>query len=115
MAMIKFKATNEALLEIACKAINASHPRGMGIIHYVDKKYFWNDVRRVVSDSGVHIDYFDGRMVKLCIEKPIDCDYYQVIDELDTEYQSFGYKYASMTSLLTEVDGVEIQNEARDV
>lgn len=63
---MKFNATEEQVKQIAANAVNASVPVGMGHIHFRPGDYAPEDIE--VTEFGVEIDYFHGRMVKLYIK-----------------------------------------------
>ncbi len=65
---MEFTATEEQVKQIVCNAINASVPIGLGILGLYDssvKQYTLSEVQD--PDGSFDLDYFHGRMVKLCI------------------------------------------------
>ena len=117
---IVFTSSKEQLIEIALAAINASRPMGMGYLHHKAVDYTPEDFLKAYpvfdkdpNPRAVHIDYFEGRMVKLSImpkreDGEVVPGAYRVRNELSLDYQSFGAKYADMKALLDTVPGVEI-------
>ena len=65
------KATEEQIIAAACKAIAASCPMGMGFLHHskVDDSPNPEEVKKYLYPRGIHIDYFNGRMVKFHLQK----------------------------------------------
>lgn len=107
MSTIRFKATDDQAKEIAAKAINASLPAGMGFLHYNPNSIF--TAKDVPTYKGaIHIDYVQGRMVKLYMEKDKD-GVWGIHGEPNSEYQSWVQKYPSYFDLVCSVEGVEIQ------
>jgi len=96
--MIHFKATNEQLRQLAANAINASGPAGMGFLHYSPTVYKPDElpIRRV---GNIHIDYFQGRMVKLNIWRTGDTQC-RMNEKIKPDYQSWMDKYRSVPDLL---------------
>ena len=105
--MIRFKATDEQLRRISLLAINASIPMGVGLLHYQNKHYTMDDIKKSLSfENGVIIDYFEGRMVKLYIVS-LGNGWYSVENDIDIMRQSFKRSYADMKALIARVEGIE--------
>ena len=101
---IEFKATREQIKQIAANAVNASIPAGMGFIHYEDKEYSPNDLDHKINDDGsIHLDYFDGRMVKLSIRSLGDDAYSANEGRAYADYQSWSTKYPTYEDLISSV------------
>lgn len=98
-----FTATEQQVKEMALNAIKASEVVGMG--RYQDA-YFKGVPLTVddidLRDSGLYIDYFRGRMVKLRITKKGE-DTWEIRDNVDIEYQSWGKTYLTVESLAKSV------------
>lgn len=113
--MLKFKATNTQVLQMAANAANASLPMGMGFIHFkADSVFKLTDFRfshRGSADTPVvHVDYHEGRMVKLLVEGKGDGVWLTHGGDADPEYQSWSGTYPSFQSLVESV-GAEILSE----
>ena len=96
---LEFKATKEQVLEIACRAVNASVPMGSGFIHFQNRQYLPSDVGVFFKDGkGIEIDYFAGRMVKLYIDQDGEETWLtRCTPRID--YQSWALKYPTFKDL----------------
>ena len=98
--MIEFKASGDEIRQLAVNAINASSPVGMGIIDYKDKTYTAANLGALFTVHGhVHIDYFEGRMVKLVI-RLVGQALYQMRDDLRADYETWMPTYPTVPDLL---------------
>ena len=97
------KATEEQIIAAACKAIAASCPMGMGFLHYskVDDSPNPEEVKKYLYPRGIHIDYFNGRMVKFHLQK-IDENTWEGNDRISIDYQSWCLQYPSYERLFEE-------------
>lgn len=109
-----FKATLAQVKQIAANAVNASTPRGMGILHYkADHEFTASDFNDLPNPqtNRFSLDYVEGRMVKLWISR-LDNDQWEIPpqpSETPTpDYQSWCWKYPTYTELALSVEGVEI-------
>lgn len=90
--------TEQQARQIAANAVNASAPMGVGIMAFDDKVYSPDDVQQCVSDRGINIDYFDGRMVKLYIRRDGD-DWILPTHSPRHDYQSWVTTYPTYEAL----------------
>ena len=98
-----FTATEEQILQIAANAVNASTPMGMGFLHFQPKEYTPEEMRKCLSDYGLSIDYFDGRMTKFYIIRA-ENDQWRVVDHGPrSDYQSWASKYPTYEALAGSV------------
>lgn len=100
---MKFKATDEQLATVMANAVNASLPRGMGLLHYkAEKKYTAKDfLGELKTNTGwVSLDYVGGRCVKLRL-MPSKDGYYEINDDVkpNPEYQSWYMTYPTYKDL----------------
>ena len=103
---MNFKATDEQVKQIAVNAVIASSPIGMGHLHFDGTQEFDPSMFEVTNNS-LHLDYVQGRMVKLNLWKNADGTW-KSRDEVRLDYQSWGSKYPTFKDLVTSVDGVEV-------
>ena len=116
LIMLKFKATEEQVLEMIRNAINSSLPVGMGYLHYEDVLYTIDDLKQRLSrtinrDGQIEycVDYFHGRMVKLSVySKYIDGEVWWVLpyteNGFSSDYQSFADMFPTPSELLASVN-----------
>lgn len=109
MKLIKFTATPEQIRLIGSHAASASKPVGMGFMHY-KPGIIPPDMFKLPTDE-FHLDYVQGRMVKLHIWKR--GDHWEMRDETDPEYQSWCDEYQTATDLLRSVSGVDVLEETK--
>jgi hypothetical protein len=107
---MKFKASIEQIKKICANAVNHSSPAGAGYLKWVPDHEFtpeeFND--RLQKGDFVHLDYVEGRMVKLYMER-VEGDIWETRDEdPDIEYQSWCSMYYTYIDLVTSVSGVII-------
>ena len=98
-----FTATEQEVKEIALNAILASKVVGMGIYqgrHFQGVPLSVDDIE--LDEEEIYIDYFRGRMVKLCINKKGD-DTWEIRDSVDIDYQSWGEEYPTVQDLVYSV------------
>lgn len=98
-----FTATEQQVKEIALNAIKASEVVGMGYyqeVHFKGVPLTLDDID--LREDGLYIDYFRGRMVKLEITKKGE-DSWEIRDEVDIEYQSWGKTYPTVETLVKSV------------
>lgn len=100
--MIIVNLTYEQVIEMAKLAILASRPVGLGFLHYQSdlKK---EDIEIKCSHVGVHIDYFQGRMVKFYADKLESTGEWFFPDVTNYEFQSWKSRYDSYRELAEEV------------
>ena len=101
-----FKATEEQILKLGANAVNAASPMGMGFLHFQEKEYTAEDIGPCLSEWGLDIDYFEGRMTKLHIRR--EKDGWDEPGEPRSDYQSWCSKYPTFKDLAQSV-GVTIQ------
>lgn len=100
---MQFTASEQQVKEIALNAILASKVVGMGVYqaaHFAGVPLGVDDIE--LDEDGVYIDYFRGRMVKLCINKKGE-DSWEIRDKVDIEYESWGEKYPTAEALVNSV------------
>jgi len=99
---MKIALTIDQALQIAANAVNASAPMGMGMLHYKNTEYRPEQMRSCVDESGLHIDYFQGRMVKL--RASCKDGLYSFSDSLPRhDYQSWASTYPTYDALIQSV------------
>lgn len=91
--------TKDEIANVMCCAINASIPMGLGRLHYKNKKYTPEDVKFLIDKDFYSLDYFDGRMVKLYIDK-VGNNKFNISDRTNPEYQSWAIKYPTVEQLV---------------
>lgn len=99
---MKFSATAEQVKAMAANAVNASSPVGLGILHFkagADAKPDDFEIR----SGALHLDYVDGRMVKLHIVSEGEPDTWEVYSEPRPDYQSWAAIYPSNADLVASV------------
>lgn len=102
---LKFKATMEQFKEFVAAVVNASIPMGLGIFQYNPSVTFKPDDIEIDFQLGSYrIDYFQGRMVKLWVDK--DEDHFVLIYSGE-DYQSWLREYPDPTDLMKQL-GIEI-------
>ena len=104
--MTQFEATKEQILQMAVNAVNASAPMGLGMLHFVPKNYTVEDVKNCLEIRGLHIDYFEGRMVKLHIFHEDDGSWRGSDPRAD--YQSWANTYPTFKALVDSVGAKEL-------
>jgi len=100
--MIIFKADETQIKQLVGNVVNASIPVGMGFIHF-DPALINVDQLRLDWEKDIHLDYVQGRMVKLNL-KYLQDDFWQHTGFLDSEYQSWMAKYPTIPKLLDTLD-----------
>jgi hypothetical protein len=113
--MVRFKATDDQVRQIAVNAIKASLPMGMGHLHYNPNQEFPASEIRIhegpaTGERRCSLDYAGGRMVKLTMVQAKD-GVWEVRfphETPDREYQSWVRQYATTEALLQSVPGVEV-------
>ena len=104
--MLIFKASEDQVKKIACNAINASSPMGLGFIHYKPKKFKVTDLDGLLTKTGLFLDYVEGRMVKLCIWRE-GADQWKCLSRTpNSSYQSWCNKYETFEELIRSA-GIE--------
>ena len=99
---MEFTATDEQARQIACNAINASAPAGLGFLHAKVKTYEPADVE--IHDGSIQMDYFEGRMVKLSLHKSNDGKWtIRRGAEPQPDYQSWATAYPTAQALVASV------------
>lgn len=108
--MITFKASDTQVQLLMANAINASKPVGLGILQATDTVFAPDDF-----DLGdyVSLDYVQGRMVKLQIER-LDDDRWRLIAhaEPSPQWQSWADKYPTYGLLLKSAGITESNSSA---
>lgn len=105
---MRFRATEDQVKQVVIRAIMASSPVGMGLIHY-NKNLMLKPSDIELLPRGIVVDYYGGRMVKLTIRRnESDWEILNYGREPDIEYQSWAVKYPTHRALLESVPGVEI-------
>jgi len=109
--MIRFKATEEQIQNIAVNAVKASQPMGAGFMVFNPRDEFLPEQFKfqegLDGKPELHLDYVGGRMVKLNIWGKGD-DVWETRDQADPEYQSWCRQYRTPQELLASVPGVEV-------
>ena len=103
---MNFKATEEQVKQIAVNAVEASIPMGRGYMQFNPAQEFKPEMFEI-NHLGIHLDYFQGRMVKLNIWKSKDGTW-RTGDEVRIDYQSWGTKYPTYKELVESVSGTEV-------
>jgi hypothetical protein len=97
---MKFRATEDEIIEIGLNAINASKPVGLGAIVFSDKVYTKSDLTLTEFLHGLSIDYFQGRMVKLHIKSHGEGIWSTCDDPPKWDYQSWWFTYPTYFDLV---------------
>lgn len=93
------RATDEQVQEMCALAANASAPMGMGYLHFrPEVRFKAEDFPVLSSDSGVYLDYVQGRMVKLSLHR-VGENEWQAADQISSEYESWVNRYPSYAEL----------------
>lgn len=91
------RATDEQLKKMAALAVNASRPMGMGFLHFQNREY---KPEEFDVSKGLSLDYHQGRMVKLYVNRAVNSDIIKLPDNApDIEYQSWASKYPTYRAL----------------
>lgn len=107
MPRIRFTAKTDQLKRVVARAVNASSPVGLGLIHYENRDYYPNQfMLDADKDKEIYIDYYRGRMVKLLLKRK--GDFWEAEDEIRADYQSWRPTYPTITALL-QSEGIEVQ------
>jgi hypothetical protein len=102
---VKAHADEDVAIRAAMLAIAASEPMGMGFLHYApaDDNPSEETVRaECLNARGISIDYYNGRMVKLYLDKAKDGTYNIPSHPANIEYQSWVRRYPTYDALFTE-------------
>jgi hypothetical protein len=109
--MIKFKATDQQILQMAANAFNASTPMGLGFFSYEPETNAvpedFKENLRINNESGygcISLDYVQGRMVKLYASR---IENVWQIQEPRLDYQSWKQRYPTARDLIESV-GAEV-------
>lgn len=106
---MRFKATDDQVRQIMANAVNASSPMGMGFLHATNKLFSAEDFKDcALKPSGAHLDYVQGRMVKLYIRSIADGSWRISGAPPNGEYQSWVKEYPTYENLVTSVPGIEL-------
>lgn len=99
------KVDENVAVRAAMLAIAASQPMGMGFLHYTeaDDNPSEKAVRaECLGPSSLCVDYYNGRMVKLYLDKDKDGNYTVPSRTPNIEYQSWVRQYPTYERLFTE-------------
>lgn len=88
--------TDEEVIEMGKLAILASKPMGLGIFHF-NPHLKKEDINLKISERGLYIDYYEGRMVKFYARKTTNG--YDFNERISADYQSWICKYDSYETL----------------
>jgi hypothetical protein len=101
---VKFTATEQQIQQMMANAVNASSPMGLGFLQHDSSKSF---VAEDFDTQYTSLDYVQGRMVKLWINK-LGVNHYQIDDEAPRkDYQSWVSTYPTYEALLASA-GIEV-------
>lgn len=112
MSEYKFFATEDDVYKICTNAINASKPVGLGKVHYKEKVYTFDEVKEKLTTNHtdnlkgawLYIDYFDGRMVKLTVNRHYeDVGWSFSGSNPNPDYQSWADTYPTYHDLFCSV------------
>jgi hypothetical protein len=113
--MIKFKATDQQILQIAANAFNASTPMGLGFFSYDPQTNAvpddFKENLRINNESGygyISLDYVQGRMVKLYASRKENV--WQMRAPIP-EYQSWIHNYPTARHLIESVGAEVLEDE----
>lgn len=98
--MIHFHATEEQVRNMAALACEASTAVGMGWLHFKGGQKF-DPAMFEFDRNGLSLDYVDGRMVKLHVNK-FEGGIWSMRDP-DFEYQSWSGTYPTAADLIMAV------------
>jgi hypothetical protein len=107
-----FKASKQQLREVAALATNAAKPMGLGLLHYKPERAFTaEDFKDVNGKDGLHLDYVEGRMIKIGFYPVQDRKgyYQQYTDATRFDYESWCNEYPTYTDLLKAAGITEIE------
>lgn len=106
--MLKFNATENQIKELMSNAFNTSKPMGMGLLHFNPTKAKPEEFN--YTGGNVHMDYVQGRMVKLSINmNKYNEGFVCRSGDADIEYQSWASTYPTYQDLLKSVPGIEFE------
>ena len=103
--LMKFKATEDQVKQMAANAVNAAQPVGLGVLHFENKEYGPEQFK--IINGGLYLDYVAGRMTKLAIRN-VGTDRWEIGGEPRVDYQSWAVKYPSNKALIESV-GAELE------
>jgi hypothetical protein len=103
-----FTATEEQILQAAADATNASVPMGLGWTNATNRTFQPSDFQ--IHDNSLHLDYVEGRMVKLHVQKLSDTKWKSRFD-CDSEYQSWANTYPTHKHLFQNAGITDFQAE----
>jgi len=96
----EFKATEEQIKQIAANAVNASIPMGMGFLQATNKEF--KSTEFDLTKSGLNLDYVQGRMVKLTINR-LENNKWIIVGSARADYQSWVSKYPTNRALVESI------------
>ncbi|MEG4081943.1 hypothetical protein QUA10_28415 [Microcoleus sp. Pol8_D6] len=100
---IEFEATEQQIKEIAMHAIKYSKNVGLGFLRGLENLDIHpGDIK--LDDSGLSLDYVNGRCVKLFIDRLPD-NRWRIRDSADPEYQTWARRWVSNETLVEYVLG----------
>ena len=65
--MIDLKGKNKA--EVLAKLYNASHPQGMGFLHFSPEAMTTEEAQELLDGGQTYFDYLKGRVMKVDLSK----------------------------------------------
>ena len=113
---MQIKANDSQIKQVMINAIKASTPMGLGFLHYNTNEEIKEEDILIVPGKcfttgkpsrAIHIDYYKGRMVKLCMHSNVE-NIWLVHGQPNLEYQSWGTTYKTYADLALSVEGVTI-------
>lgn len=120
MGAIRFRATEDQVLQLGSNAVNASYG---GFFWPADNKSAITVTRettahdsglgsKALTKDGLHLDYVAGRMVKLHVRRVGD-GLWEMNWGPRGDYQSWCRKYPTNEALIRSVPGIEILPDAK--
>lgn len=91
------QATDDEVIEMGKLAILASDPMGVGYLHHRPGMTKDDIADLEIRGNALHIDYYQGRMVKFGARKTPDG--WEFMDSISSEYESWIRDYADYRAL----------------
>lgn len=98
--MKRYKLTNEQAAQVAANAVNASSPVGSGFLAFTGECLKADSFISEAVAGDIRLDYVDGRMVKLNLERKRDGWVVNVDREPRSDYQSWMRMYPTNDALV---------------
>lgn len=100
------KVSDKVAMHMAALAVNASNPMGTGFMHYTPKRFQPDQFADSVKGTELHLDYVEGRMVKLRLSRDTDGQWKVPEWEPRADYQSWCREYPTYAALADAAEKV---------